>query len=215
MEAPGLHEVKVSASLEALCDTNTRSQGHPIISLVEAHGTLGLQVSRGPSMNPSTPVCSFVTTPAPDEHAQWRRPKGSTSIPALLDGDDPGQTRAERSGVGESISVEVEVWSIKGVRICRCRLNIRLVFMRSTSIISRIEAHLLHLHAGKAINYEGMEGKTLVRIVLITEAMNHAKHPPLRAIVYTTGLCSQTQPSAVDMEERPSYQTICHHHLSG
>jgi hypothetical protein len=32
-------------------------------------------------------------------------PKGN--IPALLVVDDPGQTRAERSGVAESISVEV------------------------------------------------------------------------------------------------------------
>lgn len=85
-------------------------------------------------MNPSTPVCSFTTTSAPNEDAQRGRPKGG--IPALLDGDDLGQTRAERSGVAESISVEMVMWSMKDVRICRYLLNIPLVFMRPTSTIS-------------------------------------------------------------------------------
>lgn len=52
------------------------------------------------------------------------------------------------------------------------------------------------------------EDQILVRIILITEAMDHAKHPPLCAVVYTKGLLDQTQPSAVNSEERPSNQTM-------
>jgi hypothetical protein len=40
-----------------------------------------------------------------------------------------------------------------------------------------------------------------MRIVLITEAMNHAKQPPLCVVFYTTGLPSQAQPSAVDSRD--------------
>jgi len=104
-----------------LCDTSTGSQGYPTISLVELHETLIAEGSRRPSKLPSTPACSFATTSGPDEHAQ--REETKRHIPALLDGDDLGQTRAERSGVAESISIEVDVWSTESVHACQCLLN--------------------------------------------------------------------------------------------
>jgi hypothetical protein len=60
-----------------------------------------------------------------------RRPKGNIS--AFLDVDDPGQPRADRSWVAESISVEVEVWSMKEFRACRRVLNISLIFTRAVA----------------------------------------------------------------------------------
>ena len=102
---------------------------------MEVHETLIAEGSRRPSRIPSTPACSFATTSGPDEHAQ--RGETKRHIPALLDGDDLGQTRAERSGVAESISIEVEVWSTESVHACRCLLNTKPdLCVRPTSIIN-------------------------------------------------------------------------------
>lgn len=137
MEAPGLHEVKVSALLEALRYEHSKSRpsNHPTISLVAVHETLIAEGSRRPSKIPSTPACSLATRSGPDEHAQ--RGETKRHIPALLGSDDLGRTRAGRSGVAESINIEVEVWSTESVHACQCLLNTTSAScVRSTTIIS-------------------------------------------------------------------------------
>lgn len=106
------------------------------MSLVEVHETL-IPQDQGGREGIRARRCAFLQRhPVRNEHAQRGVIKRQHCVPALLVVDDPGQTRAELSGVAELISVEVQLWSTKGVRACQHVLIISLIFMRPILHIS-------------------------------------------------------------------------------